>query len=632
MHALYALDAISAAKRGQQFGRGQVVAGGQPDGGGVDVQRGGEGLQQHVGRVQPLQAGVAAGGEHGAPGLHHGALWRWYVGHAEDQRCGACGVGLALDAQHAFFDQQRRQVGLAQVNGFFHPLGVLGVQGFEAGAVGLGQLVFQRFFIAGRQIDAGGQGIAGHLTQAAGGGLQHKVVAGGQLSHQCAGKQAGAVPALCAHVDQQQHAVGGGGVACHGLKSAARGVAGLVVHGQQCVGADAVGQQGGFDGGAQFIACFQVGKVQRQAGRCAVLQNDRPVVPHKVVDDALHHLRRFAVAQLQHLDAAGQFFQHAIADALTQAVPDHHVAQGLTLKVGRAGGVDGDDEVGCPRQVVNGATHFLDALVLENGLAGFLVFLPFAQQLLAVGVMRFVREHRQMRQRGNGLQSQIGQRGGFFVLDAREEAVLRGIAHSGFLDADFFGVGDDDVEAAAQRDGDFLGTIAGEGELEAGGKGLVQAGRQQSLEGDVGQLAQRAQNSLAGREEQGVLHERAVRVFERHGEFGGDDGAHEDGLARAHGQRQDIAGIVEREGFAQGLQPVFFNKRIVGFQASDDLVQTGVGNQFRQRFGVEAHGCPAFAFGRKERGVQVRDTRRVQHQSQVPVGFQRPKLRLPQIA
>jgi len=86
---------------------------------------------------------------------------------------------------------------------FFHPVSMLTIQIFQAGAVGFGKLAFQRFAVAAGQINPRRMSIAWHLPQAACGGLQNKVVAVCELAHQRTGKQAGTVPAFGAHVDQQ---------------------------------------------------------------------------------------------------------------------------------------------------------------------------------------------------------------------------------------------------------------------------------------------------------------------------------------------------------------------------------------------------------------------------------------------
>jgi hypothetical protein len=215
----------------------------------------------------------------------------------------------------------------------------------------------------------------------------------------------------------------GGRVARHGLESAARCFGRLVVHHQHRVRADAV----------PAARSRWLGAVRR-GFRC--WENTAPAVPgrrwaarrassrHKVVDDFADQLCGLGIAEFEDLDVAGQLFEHAVAYALAQSVPGHHVAQRLALEVGRAGGIDDDDQVGFARQVVDGTAHLLDAVVLEHRFARGLVRLPFAQQLLAVGVVGLVGEHRQMRQRGDGLQAQVGQFGRLLVLDAAEQPVL----------------------------------------------------------------------------------------------------------------------------------------------------------------------------------------------------------------
>ena len=178
----------------------------------------------------------------------------------------------------------------------------------------------------------------------------------------------------------------------------------------------------------------------------------------------------------------------------------------------------------------------------------------------------------------------------------------------------FFGVGDDEVEAAAQGDGNAFVAVARESEFEAGGKGLVQPGREQAVKRNVGQLAQGTQDGFAGREHQRVFNKWAVGIFQCQGKFGGDDRAHQNGFSRAHGQRQDVAGVVESEGFAQGFQPVLAYKSVVGFDPLNDLFQAGVGNQLGQLLGVQSHGGAARAFDWEQRFVQRGDARRVQHQ------------------
>lgn len=107
----------------------------------------------------------------------------------------------------------------------------------------------------------------------------------------------------------------------------------------------------------------------------------------------------------------------------------------------------------------------------------------------------------------------------------------------------------------------------------------MHARRQQPVVRHVGQLAQGTQDGFAGRENERVLHKRAFGVFHGHGKFSGHDGAHQNGFARAHGQRQDVAGVVEREGFAQAFQRVLANESVVGLYTLQTTFQPLVCNE-----------------------------------------------------
>ena len=191
------------------------------------------------------------------------------------------------------------------------------------------------FFVAVGQVHAGGHGIAGHLAQAACGGLQHKVVAVGQLAHQGGGKQAGAVPALSAHVDQEQHALGSVGVAGHGLKLAARGFAALPSTAKMCVSTNAAQARADSTAPRSSSRVSMLGKYRarrRAPGAAHRRQAHGPVIAHKVLDHVGHQGVGLAIAQVKHLDVVGQLFQHTVTNAFAQPVPHHHVAQGLAFE------------------------------------------------------------------------------------------------------------------------------------------------------------------------------------------------------------------------------------------------------------------------------------------------------------
>src|SRR5690606_497364 len=121
-------------------------------------------------------------------------------------------------------------------------------------------------------------------------------------------------------------------------------------------------------------------------------------------------------------------------------------------------------------------------------------------------------------------------------------------AHGPGADGDLLGVRDDQVEAAATRDGDVLLAIAREGDLAARLEWLVEAWRQQVLVADAAQLAQALDDRLAWREDERVLHERilGVGILDGHRELGRHDRADQDRFPRPHGERQDVARVVER--------------------------------------------------------------------------------------
>ena len=83
-------------------------------------------------------------------------------------------------------------------------------------------------------------------------------------------------------------------------------------------------------------------------------------------------------------------------NAFAEAVPDHHIAQRLLLKVRRTSGVDDDDEVGLAGEVVDGAANFFQAVVLKSGHSSGAIYLPGAEQFLPVSVVRFIGKHGQM--------------------------------------------------------------------------------------------------------------------------------------------------------------------------------------------------------------------------------------------
>ncbi len=74
-----------------------------------------------------------------------------------------------------------------------------------------------------------------------------------------------------------------------------------------------------------------------------------------------------------------------------------------------------------------------------------------------------------------------------------------------------------------------------------------------------------------------------VRLLQGQGKLGSDDGAHENGLARPHGQRQDIARVVQDESLPEGLHGITVNEGIVPLHAGDNgSGTTAVSHHFQQ--------------------------------------------------
>jgi hypothetical protein len=150
------------------------------------------------------------------------------------------------------------------------------------------------------------------------------------------------------------------------------------------------------------------------------------------------------------------------------------------------------------------------------------------------------------------------------------------MAVGALLYAYLLGVADNKIVSTTTDDGQILLALLSEGYLVGGVKRTVQARGQDFLKWDVGELTQAFKDSQAGGKDEGILNEGAVvfgMVFKSHGEFGGNDGPDENGLASAHGQGEDVAGVVKRQGFVDGLELVTLNE----FAAFADFLPQGIG-------------------------------------------------------
>lgn len=89
---------------------------------------------------------------------------------------------------------------------------MLAVEVGQGLAIGFLELTVENAAVRTAQVDACRAIVAGNLAQAAGGGLEHEVVAGPQPSRKGGGEEARAVPALGALVHEEDYTVLGRGV------------------------------------------------------------------------------------------------------------------------------------------------------------------------------------------------------------------------------------------------------------------------------------------------------------------------------------------------------------------------------------------------------------------------------------
>lgn len=134
---------------------------------------------------------------------------------------------------------------------------------------------------------------------------------------------------------------------------------------------------------------------------------------------------------------------------------------------------------------------------------------------------------------------------------------------------------------------------------------------QQVAEADAAQLAEGLDDGLAGRKDQRVLDERRIRIgiLERHGEFGRDDGADEDRLPGTHGQRQDVAGVIERQGLAEAFEFVLADEVVIGPDSVNQAFVADVQRDVLVR--VQSEGAEPIGNAGNQAGVELVNARRV---------------------
>ena len=182
---------------------------------------------------------------------------------------------------------------------------------------------------------------------------------------------------------------------------------------------------------------------------------------------------------------------------------------------------------------------------------------------MAVRVVCLVAEDAQVGERRDGLEPEVSDLTRL-VFERPELQVARLPADRACLDADLLSVGDDDVEAAAACHRDVTLAVAREGHLQRRCEWLVEARRQDTLVGGASQLAERLDDGRARGEDECVLDEASVRVFQGQRELRGDDRPDQDRLPGAHREGQDVAGVVEGERLPQGLEAVLAREVVVG--------------------------------------------------------------------
>jgi hypothetical protein len=136
---------------------------------------------------------------------------------------------------------------------------------------------------------------------------------------------------------------------------------------------------------------------------------------------------------------------------------------------------------------------------------------------------------------------------------------------------------------------------------------------------------------FSGREDKCVLHKRAFRILKRHRKLGRDDASHQDRFPRTHGEGEDVAGVIQRQRFAQAFELKFTYKSTVRTDFFQTAFKTFVGDQADDVGMGEAHCFAPFLRLWVEGFVEFRNFWRPENQTQIPVGFQCPKLSAAQI-
>jgi hypothetical protein len=134
---------------------------------------------------------------------------------------------------------------------------------------------------------------------------------------------------------------------------------------------------------------------------------------------------------------------------------------------------------------------------------------------------------------------------------------------------------------------------------------------------------------IAQGKDEGVLDKRTFTVgmvFEGHGELGSDDGADEHGLAGAHGQGEDGAGVIQGEGLVDAFELMVLNETTPLANAYPEGVQALVHDEVFDVVPVQAEGGEEIGGLGIIVFIQVEDVGGALDEAEVPVGFEGAQL------
>src|SRR3990172_2814081 len=130
---------------------------------------------------------------------------------------------------------------------------------------------------------------------------------------------------------------------------------------------------------------------QRTIGQCGT-----SVLTKEILNDATNVLIHIFIAEIVRNDVVRDILEYPVPDSFRESVPDDHITEELTLKVGRARRIDDTDQVGT---------------VVVQVIDGFSNFLQFSVECLTIGMVSLVRENCKMGQGSKFAQATVCHRG-----------------------------------------------------------------------------------------------------------------------------------------------------------------------------------------------------------------------------